>query len=245
MRKDEYKNMLSLLRQNRCLICHEIIDSTIGWRDLFLPDEEEKLCQSCQSQLHPIEGDTCEICGRPFNLLDRRYRNGNSCNDCARWEEDAAYRGVFTQNISLYLYNDFLKEVMAKFKYRGDYVLAKIFAKELETKMKEIKPDAIVPIPLSKERLYERGFNQAEALILETGYQPTNLVTRLHSEKQSKKSRTDRIHLPQVFQTTQKITGKILLIDDIYTTGSTLRHAAQVLKSAGATSIHSLTIARG
>ncbi|HYK75129.1 MAG TPA: ComF family protein [Pseudoneobacillus sp.] len=237
--------MLGLFEQNRCLICYEVMDSSIGWRDLFLPEKETHLCQNCQAKLQPIKGETCEICGRPFNLLDPQFRSGNQCNDCIRWEIDPTYKGVLTQNHSLYIYNDFLKEVIAKYKYRGDYILAKLFAEDIKNKIKELKPDAIVPIPLSEQRLLERGFNQSEALITEAGYKQTHLLTRIHSEKQSKKSRTERIHLPQVFQTTQSISGKILIIDDIYTTGSTLRHAAQALKLAGTISIHSLTIARG
>lgn len=69
---------------------------------------------------------------------------------------------------------------------------------------------------------------------------------RTHSEKQSKKSRYERIHAQQVFQVcSEEVQGKrILLLDDIYTTGSTLRQAAKVLKSAGAIEVKSLTLAR-
>ncbi|WP_308167083.1 phosphoribosyltransferase family protein [Bacillus sp. ISL-40] len=69
----------------------------------------------------------------------------------------------------------------------------------------------------------------------------------MHSEKQSKKSRSERIHLSQVFQVNPNVDlagKKVILIDDIYTTGSTLRHAAKLLKVAGAASIQSLTLAR-
>ncbi|WP_442596346.1 ComF family protein [Neobacillus sp. D3-1R] len=237
--------MRSIFTKDRCLVCHEEIDSPMGWGDLILPDKKVYLSKECKGKLQPIEGETCKICGRPFNQLDPQFRNGNLCKDCTRWEAASFYKGVLTQNHSIYIYNDFLKEIIAKFKYRGDYVLAKLFAEDIKAKIRDIKPDAIVPIPLSQERLYERGFNQSEALITESGFIPTHLLTRIHTEKQSKKSRTERIHLSQVFQTTQSIKGKILIIDDIYTTGSTLRHAAKLLKSAGATSIHSITIARG
>lgn len=237
--------MLSLFEMSRCLVCHEVIDSPFGWVDLFFPEREEMLCQICESKLQRIEGEICKICGRPFDSLEPHYRKGDLCTDCTRWEEDTTYKGVLAQNHSLYLYNDFLKELIAKYKYRGDYILAKIFSEQIKNKIKEIKPTIIIPIPLSEERLQERGFNQAEALIIEAGYKASNLLTRIHSEKQSKKSRSERIHLPQVFQTTQPLKGKILVVDDIYTTGSTLRHAAKALQEAGADSIHSLTIARG
>jgi competence protein ComFC len=136
---------------------------------------------------------------------------------------------------------------MATFKYRGDYVLAIIFTEKIKEFLRKIQPDLIVPIPLSKERLYERGFNQAEALLNESGLTQTIPLTRIHSEKQSKKSRSERIHIPQVFEVDRQIEilGKnILLIDDIYTTGSTLRHAAKLLKESGAERVQSLTLAR-
>jgi competence protein ComFC len=230
---------------NYCLICHERIESTLGWVDLFVPERKEVACHLCLEKLERIDGVRCHICMRSFLKLDSQFRKGDLCFDCWRWEEDRNYKGILKQNYSLYSYNEFLKEVIAKFKYRGDYVLAKIFASELDKKIKEIKPNYIIPIPLSVERLFERGFNQAEALILEAGHQSKNVLTRTHSEKQSKKSRTERIHLPQVFQATANVKGKIILIDDIYTTGSTLRHAAKVLKDVGADEIFSITIARG
>jgi len=107
--------------------------------------------------------------------------------------------------------------------------------------------DYLVPIPLSPQRLYERGFNQSAALIHEAGFTVTELLHRIHSEKQSKKSRFDRIHFHQVFQPLNLHieNKKIILIDDIYTTGSTLYHAAKVLKAGGAASVCSLTLARG
>jgi competence protein ComFC len=221
------------------------MESSLGWVDLFVPEQKEVVCNECLTKLEIMEGKRCKICMRSFLILDSHYQKGELCFDCYRWEEDPSYKGIFKQNYSLYSYNGFLKELIAKFKYRGDYVLAKIFASEIEKKIKEMKPNYIIPIPLSEERIYERGFNQAEALILEAGLQSTNILTRIHSEKQSKKSRTDRIHLPQVFHTTTQVAGKIMIVDDIYTTGSTLRQAAQVLKNVGADEIFSITIARG
>ncbi|MHC0037869.1 ComF family protein [Pseudoneobacillus sp. C159] len=217
----------------------------MSWIDLIKKSGEEMLCSECLERLERIEGERCEICFRPLELLEPRYRVGKICLDCCRWEEDNDYKGILNKNYSLYVYNEFLKEIIAKFKYRGDYALAKIFAKDIKKLIKESNPDLIIPIPLSNERLEERGFNQAEALITEAQVPLTKALTRFHSEKQSKKSRQERIHLPQVFQTTIDISGKVILVDDIYTTGSTLRHAARALKEAGATEIIAITVARG
>lgn len=218
----------------------------MGWTALFSKEESNCLCAECHTKLESIEGETCKNCDRPLAKVEPQYKAGDRCLDCIRWEKDDQWAGALERNYSLILYNDFAQEIIAQYKYRGDYMLAYIFAPIIKQKLKLIPFDIIVPIPLSEQRLYERGFNQSEALIIASGHQPNNLLTRTHSEKQSKKTRTERIHLPQVFQTKINIPNKnILLIDDIYTTGSTLRHAAKELKDAGASSITSLTIARG
>jgi competence protein ComFC len=156
---------------------------------------------------------------------------------------------VLQKNYSLYVYNDFMADAIARFKYRGDYAIAKIFSEKLKRIFQQVEYDMLVPIPLSEERLYERGFNQAESLAKEAGAETFHLLNRIHSEKQSKKSRQERIRLPEVFHLSPSappIEGKrILLIDDVYTTGSTLRHAAFILLQAGAKSVQSVTLARG
>ncbi|MEH7504211.1 ComF family protein [Neobacillus drentensis] len=238
---------MNLFHQNRCLNCHGLILPSIGWRAILSEDKEHLICSACEGKLEKIEGDQCRICSRPFSNINEKFRRGDLCHDCFRWEEDPEWQGYLEKNYSLFLYNDFLKEVIAKFKFRGDYVLAKIFSELLKEKLIEVAPDQLVPIPLSEKRLYERGFNQAAAILAEAGYHPENLLSRIHSEKQSKKSRSERIHLPQVFQVNPDIQvagKKVILIDDIYTTGSTLRHAGKLLKEAGAASIQSVTLAR-
>jgi competence protein ComFC len=231
----------------RCLICYETIYTPIGWRAIVSPEKEQLICPSCERRLEKIDGETCKICSRPLHTLEEKFRHNDLCHDCLRWEEELEWQGFLDQNRSIFQYNDFLKEVIAKFKFRGDYVLAKVFGEFFKEALKMHDADLFVPIPLSRERLYERGFNQAEAILNEAGIKPTNFLSRFHSEKQSKKSRSERIHLPQVFQISSSIDlhgKKVVLIDDIYTTGSTLRHAAKLLKGAGAERIQSLTIAR-
>lgn len=222
---------------------------TIGWKFLILGPEGSLLCEKCKAKLEPIKGTTCTICGRPTKNLKEEFVVGDKCLDCVKWEESEKWGRVLDRNISIYIYNDLLKEIIARFKFRGDYVLARIFSEEIKLTIQKLNYDWIVPIPLSKERLYERGFNQAEALVREAGEKPHQVLSRIHSEKQSKKSREERIQVDQVFQISANendVKGKrILLIDDIYTTGSTLRHAALILKEAGAENIQSLTLARG
>ncbi len=238
---------MKLLSGKRCLLCDGEVDSEFTWRSIFTHEKQNRLCKQCLKKFERIRGETCRICGRPFALLDAEYRCEELCLDCRRWEEDENWSESLDQNRSLYSYSSFTKEVIARFKFRGDYVLAEIFTEDMLSALQAFQYDYIVPIPLSEERLYERGFNQAEAIIRVAGFEPTNLLTRTHAEKQSKKSRKERIHLEQVFRVANDInisSKTILLIDDIYTTGSTLRHAAKVLKENGADKVYSFTLAR-
>ncbi|MFB6468933.1 ComF family protein [Cytobacillus sp. Hz8] len=240
---------MTIFERDQCLLCHKKMEPKIGWRQLFSKEKKRYLCQDCEDQLDLITGETCRLCHRPFAYLEGQYRKADLCLDCVRWEQDEQWNGCLKQNISLFSYNDFLKETIARFKFRGDYVIAKAFSPLFREKIKLLPYDLLVPIPLSEERLLERGFNQAKALVREAGYSSCEFLERTHSEKQSKKSRLERIEFAQVFRVKESsggIAGKnILLIDDIYTTGSTLYHAAKALKEAGAESVMSLTLARG
>lgn len=239
---------MNFFRADHCLVCHKEIDAEIGWQELFLRTEEKVICKECEESFEELKGALCKICGRQLQGLDPQFIDGDICYDCVRWEKDPEWEGVLNRNIPLYAYNGFLQELIARYKYRGDYILANVFKQKIKRNIETLKPDFIIPIPLSPERLYDRGFNQAEALITSAGQTPSHLLTRNHTEKQSKKSREERIHLNKTFNisTSAAIEAKnILLIDDIYTTGSTLRHAALPLKQAGAANIMSLTLARG
>jgi len=231
----------------KCLYCGEGIILAIGWGNLFSREEEVLLCDKCTKQLVPIEGECCVRCSRPFEGLAEEFRKGEFCYDCVRWEEDTEWNGILERNLSLYTYNDFLKEVISRYKFRGDYVLSKFFGSELKKVIKNFEYDLLMPIPLSEVRLYERGFNQAEALIVEAGLDHVNVLNRTHSEKQSKKTRKERVGIDNVFifSNMYHVLGKkVVLVDDVYTTGSTIMHAARLLKEYGAVSVSSITIAR-
>ncbi|MBP1943474.1 ComF family protein [Cytobacillus luteolus] len=167
-----------------------------------------------------------------------------------KWQKDNRWQDILIKNRSVYTYNPFLKETLSLFKFRGDHAISQIFKQDFKrTFTKHFdKKSIIVPIPLSNERLYERGFNQAKVLAELLHLPISEPLTRIHLEKQSKKSRSERLRTTNIFHLKESIKLKgaeIVLIDDIYTTGTTLRHAAEILKEAGALSVSSLTLARG
>ena len=229
---------------NRCLVCDEGMKQALTWRSLLKQAEARAICEGCEGKLNRITGETCKMCSRE---LDGNYSTGDLCLDCSRWERDREWGGYLSKNISLFHYNEYLKDIIAKYKYRGDYALAEVFVPFLKERLKDMEFDLVTVIPLSHERLTERGFNQVQALADLLGIHTVEILTRIHTEKQSKKSRQERMSLPQVFQVMQLDLlehKSILIIDDIYTTGTTLRHAAKALITAGAKEVSSITLAR-
>lgn len=228
-----------------CVICLSEVNPVFNWTYFLSKEPSFYLCEDCKQKLEPITGECCSICHRPLADLEATFIHDGVCFDCFRWEQNPKWKGILSQNYSLFLYNDFLKEVIARFKYRGDYLIAGAFSLYIPKKL--FRNKVIVPIPLSNVRLYERGFNQAEAILHCAGIPSTNCLTRIHSEKQSKKSRAKRLETGTVFTVENNreiISQDVILVDDIYTTGATLRNAAMAMKEAGAKSVVSFTIAR-
>lgn len=234
-----------------CLWCDQHFHESVSWRGLFGIKEQEMLCEKCRQSLTIISGEICRLCGRMIELTLSEYIDGDVCVDCVRWEEDANWGNHQFKNRSLYIYDEPMKEFIARFKFRGDALLIeaikvgwKLLWKELYTE------ELIVPIPLSKERSYERGFNQSLLLAQLLTSEVHDVLTRpYHLEKQSKKTRSERVHsMSNIFQLKEGhdvIGKKIVLIDDIYTTGTTVRNAAKTLYEQGAARVTSLTLARG
>ncbi|TYR80128.1 ComF family protein [Priestia megaterium] len=230
----------------QCIYCYDSFVPVCNWTSLLYPHKQLLLCGLCEEKLHLIDGELCKGCGRMLDLLQRAYYREHHCIDCLTWKQEGSF---LLRNHSLYVYNDFLKGVMAQFKYRGDYLLHTIFKDQWMNlyKKKIHSPSILVPIPLSQERLYERGFNQSEALASLLSQTMAYPLKRLHHEKQSKKTRGERLQNRQLFALLDDslVRGQhIVLIDDVYTTGVTLRMAANCLKEGGALSVQSLTIAR-
>lgn len=236
-----------------CIWCDDHVEDSVSWRSVFGISKPAAICRSCKEKLEKLSGPLCRICGRCLSGLDDAYKLKDLCYDCIRWEQ-SEWGGLLRKNRSLYGYNPFLKDVLALYKYRGDAAIAKGFALEWRQLYdKEFNGYYAVPIPLSSKRLYERGFNQSAELasLLAVPFSE-HLERTVHEEKQSKKSRDERLAFNRsipIFRSKklpkELIDKEIVLIDDIYTTGTTVRRAAKALIDAGAGSVSSLTVARG
>ncbi|HDX9580665.1 TPA: ComF family protein, partial [Bacillus pseudomycoides] len=231
-----------------CLLCNDVVSILPSWFSFFVEQDKRYVCTYCEQKFAYMIGDICADCGRMFQSLADEYREGEYCQDCLRWRKDPHFRHIYVKNRSVYAYNDWMKEVLARFKFRGDAALVQLFASSFANTFQQYFShcDYIVPIPLSLQRQYERGFNQAELLAacLSVSVMKTSLM-RSGAEKQSKKTRAERLRRsrPFSFAEEESFQGKdILLIDDVYTTGITVRQAAQCFYERGAKSVSSLTL---
>lgn len=166
------------------------------------------------------------------------------CQQCQQWYQQYKWR---LRHHALYRYNLAMKDYMHRYKFMGDYRLRLAFQQELAKKIHEINPTVIVPIPVNEQTWQTRGFNQVEGLLEGLSIQLI-LATRFKvKQAQSSKSRGERLKTSQPFnliKLPENSQAKILLVDDIYTTGRTLYHAAVLFHQAGYHNIESLSLAR-
>ncbi|SJZ44372.1 ComF family protein [Selenihalanaerobacter shriftii] len=222
-----------------CLYCEES----------ELVTDDIHLCQNCLEKIEYITDNYCQKCGKVLSE-EKDY-----CDIC----EDHKY--LFNKARSVALYSGGIPDYIHDFKYEGRQALAQPLGKLLGIYGLEFydrqKLDLIIPVPLAEEKFKNRGFNQAYLLAKEVGgcldLPVDNRVLKraVNTASQSKLSLLERKeNVNSVFycepEKTKDIKGKnILLIDDIYTTGSTVNECSKVLLRAGAKEVSVLTLATG
>ena len=141
-----------------------------------------------------------------------------------------------------------MKEYFQKYKFQGDQLLACLFAEEMKEELKNYKGYTIVPIPLSDERKEKRGFNQVTAILEYAGIPYQNLLIKKKTKAQSQKNKKERLKTEQAFRRKEfenkSWPEKIMIVDDIYTTGATIERAKEMLNVNGVKEIRSFSLAR-
>lgn len=197
-----------------------------------------RLCPACSKAIPWIAVPVCRICGRP-----------EACPDCPRRPQRQV---IF--NRSAVRYDGRMRELLARYKYGGSERLTPLMSAMLACAYERIArelggggPHAIASVPLARERLEERGFNQAEQMARTVAawygvpYVPL-LKRNRHTQRQSLKNRSSRLRdlkgiftladreLLQAVQSRYPQPLRLLLADDIYTTGSTMNESASALR---------------
>lgn len=225
-----------------CVRCHEEIHAALHWKNVFVPEQKQCLCDSCENNLKKTSHEICVTCSK--TSLTKQ------CFDCERWQKKYKNQDPLVKNISVFEYNHFVKEMVTKWKYRGDYEMGfafqSVFKQTFQTNFKKMSSSLdIVPIPLSAERIQHRAFNQAEMLAGFLTRDIKQYFIRTQGEKQSKRNRKERLASANPFILRQTVNNPVVLVDDIYTTGRTLRHAAELLRKAGCPYVYAYTLIRG
>jgi ComF family protein len=231
------RGALDLLYPPRCEACGEL--------------RREPICGDCLAAIERVTPPLCEVCGEPFDPLAQAAPR---CADCR------GRRHSFSLARSAAYYTGPLTEAIKRFKYDCQMVLwrplGRLMAEALGNGASAVDADTVdvvCPVPLHPSRLRERGFNQSELLgeviagefgkpikLLLERTRPT--LPQVGLPAQSRAANVRDAFGPR-FQ--EVIAGqRVLLVDDLFTTGATLAECARVLRRAGAADVRVLTLAR-
>ncbi len=195
------------------------------------------------------EVTNCLLCNAPLNhqiswksILTNAFPK-TICTECEQKFEP--YENISDEVISLYHYNNMMKDFLHRYKFMHDVILAKVFREQIHQRLS--KTDAtIVPIPLHPTKLKERSFAQVDELLKAAHIPYEHYLEKTMTETQVGKTRQERLATPQFFKLIKNCKNKeIILMDDIYTTGVTINHAKNLLLEYGAKSIRAFTLIRG
>jgi ComF family protein len=209
----------------------------------------EYLCNGCEATAARIVAPFCQLCSEPF---EGSITNEFTCANCAHREI------YFDAAVSAYRGRGIVREIIHEFKYGRQIHLRHLVARWLhaaldDNRLRGRQFDIIVPVPLHPTRHRERGFNQATLLAASlskhTSIPSKPVLQRVrYTTTQTALDRSERMeNLHNAFRLRKNgdVRGlRVLLIDDVLTTGSTLSECARVLKRAGALSVHAATAAR-
>lgn len=220
MRKSIKNDIDRLLLPDVCVLCNDVLDT-----------KERYVCSACRYKIsYPME-PTCLRCGREIADVESEY-----CAICAKQPRS------FVAGFPAMNYQSPMDESLAAFKYHNQRAFAAFYAqaiwKQHGDKLKSLGIEAIIPVPIHEKKRRKRGYNQAEVLAealsayLDVPVDNTLLVRTINTIPQKELNPFQReINLKNAFQSTEKIVNykKVLLVDDIYTTGATVEACTQRL----------------
>ncbi|MBP5291302.1 MAG: ComF family protein [Lachnospiraceae bacterium] len=212
-----------LLFPARCPVCHDLVRG------------DGRICPECRQLLSYVKGPVCCKCGKEL-----RFEEEELCLDCRLRKKS------FDGGIALLNYDDIARESMVKFKYgqRKEYGLfyAEEIARLYKDRIRHFGPDGIIPVPVHISRLRFRGYNQAQVVaerlgeLLSLPVYDKALIRTKKTVAQKELNAVQRMrNLMSAMETGPgaKNLRKVLLVDDIYTTGSTMEACTRVLRAAG------------
>lgn len=224
----------------RCPLCYEPLSGS----------EADSFCSWCRAKIKRLNGPVCGTCGRDISGVSSPA--GGVCGFCET--QPPAYDLARAYG----LYGGALREAISSLKFKGQRSMAPAMARLVvdvyEQRLADVQIDAVVPVPLHKSRIRERGFNQATDLARPVAKRAglplffDTLVRTRPTEPQyglTINQRKENMRGAFSVKRPERIKGfSILVVDDILTTGTTANECAKVLKRAGAKKVVVLTLTR-
>lgn len=214
--------------------------------DEILPKGRD-ICCGCEEKLVYIIEPKCKKCGKKLENEKLEY-----CVDCSK------NRHYFNQGIAAFLYNDKVSKSIYRFKYHNRRTYAGFYGKAIATMygadIKKWNCHMIIPVPIHSKKKIKRGYNQAALIAKELGknlsmpvsekilYRVRNTKPQKEMEKATRKKNVENAF--KIYENVVKY-KKIILVDDIYTTGSTIDACAKELLQAGATEVYFISLSIG
>lgn len=233
--------IIDMIYPVRCPVCSDIVTP-----------KDRKICIPCEKKLQLISEPRCKKCSKPIEQDQREY-----CSDCERKDYHFEY------GYSVWVYDSAIKKSISDYKYRHKKEYAKYYIQEVVKNygdwIIQLAPDALVPVPIHRSKYRERGYNQAEILAKGIGKE-LNIPVLSHLLIRNKKtlpqkqlSDKERLqNLREAFgfnkglaESYPKKLDRLLLVDDIYTTGSTIEACTNILKQNGISHIYFITLCVG
>lgn len=234
------EGIINLIYPRRCPICGDIV----------IP-RNKKICVGCKDKPQVVQEPRCKKCSKPIENNEQEY-----CFDCS------TKRFHYIKGYALWCYDDVMRKSLGDFKYRnkkeyGHYYIDE-FVEHYGSAIKEIGADALVPIPIHKAKLNTRGYNQAGILAAGIG-KALNipvvkelLIRNKNTVAQKSLNNKERYkNLIQAFSLDKSqlknYNGikRVILVDDIYTTGSTIEACTNILFQANIKEVYFISLCIG
>ncbi len=233
---------LSLLFPADCRIC----------REPLLQASRLPVCQECRDSIAPIQGNLCSICGERIVTFSRAEAEPEPCGMCRRSAP------AFSRAVAYGAFEDALREMIHLLKYDRVLPAAGFLSEKLSAAMVQLPAPTdgwlVVPVPLHTSKLRQRGFNQAEVIARGALKRHSKLLNTKCLVRQretvsqaglTRHQRRENIRGAFAVRDANAVRGRaILLVDDVFTTGTTIAECARVLLRAGASSVSAATVAR-
>ena len=225
----------------RCPVCDGVLG--IGERGV--------LCEKCLDKPEYVVSPFCIRCGKPLSDAMEEY-----CSDCKNRKLS------FECGRSAFVYEKNLKSSMYRFKYGGRREYSEFYGRTMLQMygnwIKEIAPDAIIPVPIHKKRYIMRGYNQAELIAKVIGKEMeipvvTDVILRtgdtLPQKELNKEARMENLigafAVSEYGKALCENCNCVIIIDDIYTTGSTMEACSRLLRQSGISNVFFMCVCIG